>query len=219
MAEAPPPTRFTFRTIGELAERCGQYCWIENRLFALTGTWASAPDAAGAAGAAGAVEAAGSAGAIEAEIRVVCSAMSSWHGFVAGQWWDRLPVRAGVDPAALVVPPPGPFAPALGLLEADADLMGALGGLAEQILPVLLGVYDEHLAGASPVSEAPVRALLGLVRPQLTLEIERGREVLRRGQRVGAEADAGVEKRADMAARLQRVLGAERAIFPAARAS
>jgi hypothetical protein len=210
VAEAAPPTRFTFRTIGDLAERCGQYCWIENRLFALTGMWASTPGAAGAAGAAGAVE---------AEIRVVCSAMSSWHGFVAGQWWDRLPVRAGVDPASLVVPPPGPFGPAFELLEADADLMGALGGLAEQILPALLGVYDEHLAGASPVSEAPVRALLGLVRPQLTLEIERGREALRRGPGVGAEADAGAEKRAGVAARLQRVLAPERAIFPAAPAS
>jgi hypothetical protein len=210
VAEAPPPPKFVFRTIGDLAERCGQYCWIENRLFALTGMWASAPGAAGAAGAAG---------ALEAEIRVACSAMSSWHGFVAGQWWDRLPVRAGVDPAALVVPPPGPFGPVFELLEADADLRGALGGLAEQILPALLGVYDEHLAGASPVSEAPVRALLGLIRPQLILEIERGREVLRQGPGAAAEADGGVEKRAEMAARLQRVLGAEKAIFPAARAS
>jgi len=207
VAEAPPRTAFDFRTIGALAERCGHYCWIENRLFALTGLWASTPGAPGARA------------AIEAEIRVVASEMSSWHGFVAGQWRERLPVRAGVDADALVVPPPGPLGPALDLLEAEADLTGAFCGLVEEILPALLAAYDEHLAHASPVSEAPVCALLGLVRPRIELEIERGRELLLRGRRAGGDEGGATRTGFDTSGRLQRVLGAERTIFPGARAS
>jgi hypothetical protein len=214
--EVPPHAGFGFRTIGELAERCGHYCWIENRLFALTGMWASTPAAAGAAGALGAP---GASAAIEAEIRVIASEMSSWHGFVAGQWRDRLPVRAGVDADALVVPPPGPLGPALDLLEAETDLTGALGGLAEEILPALLAAYDEHFAHASPVSEAPVCALIGLVRPRIQLEIEGGCELLLRGRRAGGDAGGTAQMGSDMAGRLQRVLGAERTIFPGAWAS
>ena len=205
--EATPSTAFGFHTLDALAERCGQYCWIEHRLFALTGMWAGAPCATGAAG------------SMESEIRVACSEISSWHAFVARQWRDRLPVRAGVDAGALVVPPPGGAGPALDLLEAQADLMGGLSGLAEQILPALLAAYDDHFAGAAPVSEAPVRAVLGLVRPRLQLEIEGTRGLLRRGARVGGEADGRAGQRGDLAASLQRVLGAESAIFPAAWAS
>jgi hypothetical protein len=180
-AVVPPPAP-TFRSIGELAERCGYYCWLEHRLFALTGTWATAPPVAG----------------IEAEFRVLCSEMSLWHGFVAGQWRDRLPVRAGVNPDALIVPSPGALAQALDLLEADTlvadrDLGGAqhpqgaqspqraLAGLVEHILPALLEAYDEDFAHGSVVCEAPVKALLGLIRPRARLEIAQGRALLQRG--------------------------------------
>ena len=33
----------TFRSIGELAELCGHYCWVERRLFEVTGSRASRP--------------------------------------------------------------------------------------------------------------------------------------------------------------------------------
>jgi hypothetical protein len=172
----------TFRSIGELAERCGHYCWLEHRLFVVTGLLATAPPASG----------------VEAEVRVLCSEMSSWHGFVAGQWRDRLPVRTGVAADALIVPSLGPLPEALDLLErdlleGDAGLSGAeglqgaergrqvLAELVEHILPTLLEAYDEDFAHASAVSEAPVRALLGLIRPWACLEIARGRALLHRG--------------------------------------
>jgi hypothetical protein len=157
-----------FRSIGELAERCGHYCWLEHRLFALTGMWATAPTATG----------------IDAEFRVLSSEMSSWHGFVAGQWRDRLPVRAGVNADALIIPSPGPLPQALDLLEGDAGLSGAAGaldGLVEHILPALLEAYDEDFARTSVVCEAPVKALLGLIRPRAHLEIAQGRALLHRG--------------------------------------
>jgi RNA polymerase sigma factor (sigma-70 family) len=74
-----------------------------------------------------------------AEVRVFLSEMSaatpSWR-----RSGDRLPVRAGVDAAALVVPPPGPVVEALDLLAAEPDPWRwcVLGGLVEQILPRLL---------------------------------------------------------------------------------
>jgi len=191
VTETAPLPGFVFRTIDELAQRCGQYCWIENRLFALTGMWAGTPMMAGTPTAAGLPIAPGASAPIEAEMRVIASEMSSWHGFVAGQWRDRLPVRAGVDAEALVVAPPGPLGPALELLEAETDLTRALGGLTEQILPALLVAYDEHLAQASPVSEAPVCALLGLVRPRIQLEIEGGRELQLRGRGALGKASEG----------------------------
>ncbi len=200
-----------FRTIGQLAERCGHYCWLEHRLFVVTGSWASAVAAAGAAPVAS--------GPGEAEVRVVCSEMSSWHGFAAAAWRDRLPVRAGVDAGALVVAPAGPLSAALDLLVADGDLLGAFGGLVGQILPALLRAYDEDFVHASPVSEAPVRALLDLVRPRVHQEIERGSEALgHAGAGDGGPAQVAPEG-ADVRTRLQRVLGGESGIFPAARAS
>ncbi len=161
----------TFRSIGELAERCGHYCWLEHRLFALTGMWATAPANSG----------------IEAEVRVLCSEMSSWHGFVAGQWRDRLPVRTGVNADGLIIPSPGPLPQALELLGAGTGLsgaqgpQGALAGLVEHILPALLEAYDEDFSHTSVVCEAPVKALVGLIRPRAHLEIARGRALLHRG--------------------------------------
>ena len=82
------------------------------------------------------------------------------HALLAAQWHDRLPVRAGVDAEALVVPPPGPVDEALDLIASAPRLALVLGGLATQFLPWLREAYGRHLAQASPVSEAPVRAVL-----------------------------------------------------------
>jgi hypothetical protein len=191
-----------FRSIGDLAVRCGHYCWLESQLFALTGRWASAP-----------VMRAGN--TVDPEIRVLCSQMSSWHGFMARQWLDRLPVRAGVDAGALVVPSPGGVGQAIELLGAEADVLVALGGLVEPFLPALLAAYDDDEARASPVSELPVLAVLELARHRAPREIEAGRNFLDRG----AEAGAAAERAAGLRARLQRMLGVNRGIFPAARAS
>ena len=209
---APLRSAADFRTIGERAVRCGHYCWLESRLFALTGRWASAPVSDGAAES-GDVGEVGH--AIGPEIRVRCSQMSSWHGFLAGQWRDRLPVRAGVDVDALIVPPPGHAAAALALLGAESDLLSALGGLVESILPPLLSAYDDDFDHASPVSELPVLAVLELARLRAPQEIEAGRDLLGRGAGAGEVA----EKVANLQGRLQQALGPDGGIFPAACAS
>jgi hypothetical protein len=191
-----------FRTIGELATRCGHYCWLEHQLFALTGTRASVPASPDAV-------------VCDSEIRVFFSEMAAGHAFLAGQWRDRLPVRAGIDPAALVVPPPGSVNAALHLLGAERDSLVVLGGLVEQILPRLLAAYEDDAAHASAVSEAPVRALLEVALLRLTQEIRDGRILLRKG----SEGDPGSGKVADFGAVLQQALRGGIGIVPAAWAS
>ncbi len=187
----------SFRTSEALAARCGSYCWLESRLFELTGSWASIP----ATG--------------DSEIRVFFSEMSGWHAFLAAQWADRLPVRAGVDPAAGVVSPTGRAVEALDLLQAEPDHRARLDGLVQWLLPSLLGTYGAHLADASPVAESPVRAVLELARTGTQQEIGRGRALVRRFSGPDGEEQATT----DLAARLGPLLGGLTGVFPAAWAS
>jgi hypothetical protein len=134
-----------YRDIGQLAGLVGRYCWLEHRLFGLTGTAASAPAVVP-----------GDPG--EAECRVWFAAASRRHGALAAGWTEHLPVRVGVDRDALVVEPPGPLP---GLLDdlattAAAEPARGLAGLLEGVLPALAATYGLHLQAASPVSEGPV---------------------------------------------------------------
>jgi len=192
----------TFRSIDELAELCGHYCWVERRLFELTGNRASRPEA-------------GDAAAGDAEVRVVLSEMSARHALLAAQWHDRLPVRAGVDAEALVIPPSDPVEEALDLIASAPRLALVLGGLATQFLPRLREAYGRHLAQASPVSEAPVRAVLGWAVLSLGEEIRVARALVQRlaGDGEGARALEG------LGGIVQRLLGSAEDSFPGARAS
>jgi hypothetical protein len=116
---------------------------------------------------------------VVAECRVWCAASSRRHGSLAGRWAEHLPVRAGVDAAALVIAPDGPLAPALEELAAT-KAVGGFGLLAETVLPWLGGVYDSHLGRASPVSEAPVREVLVEARHAAVGEIRGGQSLLQR---------------------------------------
>jgi hypothetical protein len=154
------------RDINQLAELVGRYCWLEHRLFVLTGTAASA--SAVVPGDPG-----------EAECRVWFAATSRRHGVLAAGWTEHLPVRAGVDREALVAPPPGALP---GLLEdlataAAAEPARGLAGLVAGVLPALAATYGLHLEASSPVSEAPVmeglvearRVVLGEIRGGVAL--------------------------------------------------
>jgi hypothetical protein len=194
---------YRFRTIGELAERCGHYCWVEEALFALLGDRACRG------------EAAGSGRAVVPEVRVVLSEMAVRRALLASQWRDRLPVRAGVDADALVVPPPGSLAVGIDLLVAEPDPHLILAGVVGQLLPRVLGAYRAHRTEASPVSEAPVRAVLeGAIRTTASDRAE-GRLLLERV----AEGGEGARELAEFTRRLERALEGEKGVFPAARAS
>ena len=191
-----------FRTIGELAELCGHYCWVERQVFELTGSRASRPET-------------GDPDAGEAEVRVVLSEMSARHGLFAAQWHDRLPVRAGVDAEALIVPPPGPVEEALDLIASAPQPALVLGGLATQFLPRLREAYGRHLAQASPVSEAPVRAVLEWAVLSLGQEVRLASPLL---QRLALDGE-GARSARSFGGLVQRLLGNADDTFPGARAS
>jgi hypothetical protein len=165
--EGAPASLAPWRSIDDLAALMGAYCWLEHRLFELTGRWAAEPaDREGTE-------------VIPAEVRVWCAACSRRHGALAGRWAAHLPVRAGVDATALVTAPEGPLEPALEELAAN----WANGGfclLVQSVLPGLDAVYAAHLDRASPVSEAPVMEVLVEARRAAAGEIRGGQSLLQR---------------------------------------
>jgi hypothetical protein len=156
-----------WRTIDELAALVGAYCWIEQRIFEVTGAWATGP---------------GPVDDDTAELRVWAAATSRRHGTLAGRWADRLPARAGVEPATLVTAPSGPagLAEAFGDLGATKELAVGVAALVETVLPWVGGVYGSHLATATPVSEASVMEIMVEARREASAEIRGGRTLLGR---------------------------------------
>jgi hypothetical protein len=187
-----------WRNIDDLATLVGAYCWLEHRLFELCGRWATEPgDRDGP-------------DVVLAECRVWCAASSRRHGALAGRWAEHLPVRAGVDAAALVVAPDGPLASALEEL-AETEVIGGFRLLVGTVLPWLDEVYAAHLGRASPVSEAPVMEVLVEARHAAAGEIRRGQSLL---QRLPAAAQPFRHDRAEF----ERALSGA-GIFPAVRPS
>ena len=173
MPEAQPVEAKVWRDIDELAALVGAYAWIEQRIFEITGAWATGE--------------ASEAGVAVAELRVWSAAASRRHGVLAGRWEERLPVRAGVDAAALVAAPAGPpgLAESFDELGVTGDLVAGVSGLVETVLPWVGGVYGSHLAVANPVSEAPVMEVLVAARREASAEIRGG------GILLGRLAEAG----------------------------
>jgi hypothetical protein len=203
VAEPAPGAGDPFRSIDELAALVGGYCWVEGRLFEMTGTWAG-----GGGGRPG--------------ITVCCHEQSSLHGDNAARWRERLPVRAGVDAAALVVAPPG-WGAVLGALADQPEPYLAFSGLVDVALPRLRSGYRDHLAGAAAVREAPVIAVLRLAGAGLEHAIALGNASLATVSQAGLQGDGPdgelTRKRAEFGRDLQRLFEDGFRIFPAARAS
>lgn len=161
-----------WRTIDELARLVGAYCWLEQRIFEVTGAWATVP---------------GPVDEETAELRVWSAATSRRHGVLAGRWADRLPVRAGVDPTALVTAPTGPegLAGAFEDLAAAREPVTGVSALVETVLPWVGGVYGSDLAIATPVSEGSVIEVLVEARRAGWAEIQGGRALLGRYSEAG----------------------------------
>jgi hypothetical protein len=134
-------------------------------------------------------------------LRVWCAAASRHHGELAGRWAARLPVRAGVDPTALVAAPPGPLAGALDALAAEPVARAAVAAMVRTVLPRLDMAYLDHLAAATPVCEAPVMGVLAAAHRLLRVEIQDGRPltdwsagVLHRGVELGDAYERAFEE-------------------------
>jgi hypothetical protein len=187
-----------WRSIEELAALVGLYGWLERRIFTMAGVWAARS-----------TEETDTrrVDVCNAEARVWCAAVSRGHGMLAVRWAERLPVRAGVDAGALVAAPDGPLDAALDTLAEASDLPAPLTAFAEVLLPRLDAVYEAHLRTGSPVSEAPVLAVLAGAHWELVTEIERGRALVK-----AMPADRALS--ADLGEKLERAF-AETHVFPA----
>ena len=189
-----------WRSIDELAELVGRYCWLENRIFEVSGDWASAPTNDDEPE-----------DELHPALRVWCAGVSRRHGLLAGRWAERLPVRAGIDAAALVAPPPGPLQGALVALESCGDHYTRVTVLAQAVLPRLQAVYAAHEHTATQVNEGPVLEVLAAARRTATGEIAGGRTLLEASaRRLTRDAALGPE--------IERAL-AEMGVLPAVRTS
>jgi hypothetical protein len=130
-------------TLAQAAERFGAYCWVERRLFELTGAWAAE--------------------ATPPEVRIHLDVVSGQHGWHAGLWADRLPVLDGVDHDALIRPG-GPVAALFDELSRQPDTTARLAGLYRVVVPRLVVTYDRHLRRARAAADAPAVRALRLVR-------------------------------------------------------
>jgi hypothetical protein len=197
-----------WRGIDELAGLVGAYCWVENRVFEVSGAWATEaahdPDGRDPDGH-------HPDRGIEPALRVWCAGVSRRHGLLAARWAERLPVRAGVDRAALVTAPAGPLAGALGAMAATPDARVGVETLVQSVFPRLRTIYGLHRRTASPVSEGSVLEVLAEAERELAAEITTGRVLLREGRE-------GVTRDAALGPAVERAF-AETSVFPAVPAS
>jgi hypothetical protein len=162
-------------TLERSAGLVGGYCWMERRLFALTGAWANR---------------AGTAASLQVHFDVM-SAQHAWH---AELFFDRLPVLDWVDRPSLVVAP----SPGVRQLFSDLDDPAMapavrLGVLATVVLPRLVATYDRHLGYARPVADQPVMRALGLVLADERSEIDAARMLVGDGASAGAALTTACE--------------------------
>jgi hypothetical protein len=150
-------------------------------------------------------------GGLEPALRVWCAGVSRRHGLLAARWAERLPVRAGVDGAALVTAPAGPLAGALGAMAATPEARAGVETLVQSVLPRLGGIYGLHRRTASPVSEGSVLEVLAVAQQDLTAEISTGRALLSGGPE-------GLTRDAALGPQIERAF-AETSVFPAVPAS
>ena len=170
VTQAHRPIRW--RSVEDLAEWVGGYCWAEYRVFEVAGRWASRDG--------------------DPALRVTCSVLSARHAGFAGHWRDRLPVPPADAPrrwsGRAATRSAGGFA---RLDEAGRCRALAASGLCTVVVPWLLATYEAHLAEASPVAEAPVIALLRRICWSLGDELGAGDSLGGAGPTSGARGELG----------------------------
>jgi hypothetical protein len=134
-------------TLQDAAARVGAHRWMELALWRLLGGWAIATD-----------------DAAPAAVRFDIDAQhAAWR---AEQWWDRLPVLAGIEREDLVRPASAGIAAVVDHLSgpsAPASTVGRAAAAYRVILPRLVVGYGQDRALLLPASDGPVVRTLGQV--------------------------------------------------------
>jgi hypothetical protein len=169
-------------TLEESARLTGQHRWCELRLFSILGGWVAT--------------------ASNPEARLLLDRHSQHHAWRAQQWWDRLPVPAGLDREALVVPPSPGAEEAAETLAGREGNPARLAGAYRFALPRLAVAYRHHLSLTGPVADGSVIRTLELVGSDLERDWREGEALLQK--HLGEVA--AVKEAADTVALLELLL-------------
>jgi hypothetical protein len=137
-----------------VARRVGANRWMEIRLFEILGTWVPTVS--------------------EARVKVLLDRHSLHHAWRAQQWWDRLPVVAGIDRPGLVAPPSATVELLLDHLAALEDSAARLAGAYRVAIPRLAGTYETQVQQLSPVADSSVLRTMHIVRADLESDWREG---------------------------------------------
>jgi hypothetical protein len=169
-------------TLEESARLVGGHCWVERRLFEISGGWVQSTP--------------------EVEAKLMLDRHSQHHAWRARQWWDRLPVLDDVDRDSLVVPP----APAVNeLMSALANVQGTparLAGLYRVALARVHASYRAHRKRAGELADSSVIRTLKITGVDVVSDWAEGEAVLQSLLTGRSEVDEA----AAAVARLERML-------------
>jgi hypothetical protein len=145
-------------TLEDSARLAGGHCWVERRLFEISGGWVKSTP--------------------EPEVKLMLDRHSQHHAWRARQWWDRLPVLDDVDRDGLVVPPGPAVAAVLSALAELQLTVPRLAGLYRVALARVHVSYRNHRALANPVSDGSVMRTLDIVGPDVMGDWTEGEAIL-----------------------------------------
>lgn len=140
----------------------------------------------------------------EPSLKLMLDRHSQHHAWRAGQWWERLPVLAGVDRDALVRAPSPAARQTIDLVGECADTVTRLASAYRFAMPRIFAAYQQHRSAASPVSDGSALRTLGLVGPDLAADWAEG-EVALQGL---IRSDDDAARAAGIVARLEGLVAA-----------
>ena len=145
-------------TLDEAARLAGGYRWAELRLFEVLGQWVGSTP--------------------EPEVKVMFDRHSQHHAWRAAQWWDRLPVLAGVDREELTRPIHAGWEAAYSALPGLDGPIARLAGAYRFALPRLAAAYADYQAHADPAGDGSGLRTVALVGRDLEADWREGEWLL-----------------------------------------
>jgi hypothetical protein len=170
----------------EAARLAGGHLWAEARLFETLGAWVGSTD--------------------EPAVKLLFDRHSQHHAWRAQQWWDRLPVLAGVERDRLIQPPAPAAAAAATALASLDEVLPRLAGVYRVALPRLFAAYHRHRLRADPTSDGSAIRTLDLLLPDVASDWREGEVLLQ----LLLRDPAGAERAAAAVASMERILVAPR---------
>lgn len=153
--------------------------WVEQRLFEVLGGWVATTD--------------------EPPARIALAVACRRHEWHARLWRDLVPVIGGRTVDERGAAPPPAWVALLDAVAAAPSTVERLTGFVRVVLAHLITTDDARLAIASPVADAPLRRVLGLVLADDVDEWRTGEALVRRlaGDRSTVDAAAAHQARVE----------------------